>query len=101
MFTAALSGTWRPFAGVLAGAALLFACTLEAPPKKPLNATEAPDSLTDYNGTDPDGPLSADTVNPNSGAFGVGERPSSSSSSSSGTITHVDAGHVEPVDAGP
>ena len=93
-----ISRSWRSFLLVFTGASFLLACTFgETPTKKKKRSPIDPgDEFYDDEIPSVEQPLDPDNVNDNSGAFGAGERPASSSGGSS----ERDAGPVKP-DAGP
>lgn len=95
-----MARSWRAFVCVLTGASLLAACTLgeTATKKKKKNPIDPDDEFWGDGLPLVEPPMEPDNVDDNSGAFGAGERPASSSGGSPGR----DGGIVKPEpDAGP
>jgi hypothetical protein len=82
---------------LLTGASFLFACAAESTPQKKKRAPYDPgdDFFDDYWGVD-EQPLEPDGVNPDSGVFGAGSRPSSRDGGDSRTDGGGDDGGVLP-----
>jgi hypothetical protein len=77
--------SWRPFLAVVAGSAVLFACTLEAPAKKkkPPVDCSVEQCYTDVPVTYED-PIEPDRINSNSGVFPASERPANNADGGGG-----------------